>query len=230
MNLRIGIKNYRCFSDEHPAKFDFRSGIHALVGPNNAGKSSLLKLFYDFRNLFSQLRDVNNLIPGRQINFAYPQPIGDVNELFFDGNARSLEISIDVDYSKEEISTLFPAIKRLLITISRGTNIAVVNTQTTEGIIDGTLEISDGHLYKRSDQSRAHMLNPKSLQELSDMLSSTMYIGPFRNALNVGSTDRYFDIQAGQAFITTWKNFKSGHSKAFSEASRRLEKQLAKIF
>src|SRR5690242_19800148 len=35
------------------------------------------------------------------------------------------------------------------------------------------------------------------LQSLSEM----MYIGPFRNAINIGTNENYFDISVGQSFI-----------------------------
>ncbi len=44
MDLEITIKNYRCFSDEKPARLVLRKGFPAFVGVNNSGKSSLLKL------------------------------------------------------------------------------------------------------------------------------------------------------------------------------------------
>jgi len=49
------IKNYRCFSREAPAEICIRDGFTAFVGPNNSGKSSLLRLFYELRNIFAEL-------------------------------------------------------------------------------------------------------------------------------------------------------------------------------
>src|SRR5690348_1964126 len=48
----LTIKNYRCFADEEPARISVRPGFTAFLGPNNAGKSTMLRLFYELRTLF----------------------------------------------------------------------------------------------------------------------------------------------------------------------------------
>src|SRR5260370_32174775 len=49
---RLTIKNYRGFSDQTPARLEIGTGLTALLGPNNAGKSSLKLFFYEMRGLF----------------------------------------------------------------------------------------------------------------------------------------------------------------------------------
>ncbi|NJK91715.1 MAG: ATP-binding protein, partial [Blastochloris sp.] len=49
MNLEISVKNYRCFNDLAPARLKLQRGISALIGANNVGKSTLLRLFYELR-------------------------------------------------------------------------------------------------------------------------------------------------------------------------------------
>ena len=55
MNIELTVKNYRCFSDEQPATFRVQPGLTALVGKNNAGKSSILRFLYELRGLFQTL-------------------------------------------------------------------------------------------------------------------------------------------------------------------------------
>lgn len=239
MNLRFQIKNYRCFSDEHPARFELRKGIHAFVGPNNSGKSSVLKVFYDFRSLFLRLRDLPGqfamLTSDRDSEFTYPRSVGDVNELFFDGNSRDLEISIDIDYTAEERSEFAPPPSKVIYTVPRGTNRYRFQVFARGAQVFGGLGMAENRYVMQVNPPQERLVDWAALIAVSGWLTDTIYIGPFRNAINVGGsgtsgTDQYFDIQAGPAFITQWKHFKSGSGKLYSEKSRRLEKQLARIF
>src|SRR4051812_45481968 len=103
--MDVTVKNYRCFPDELPVRISLGKGFVALVGVNNAGKSSLLRFFYEFRNLFNQLSDpamVLNGMRGLSQSFAIPPVITDIAELFHKGNDRSLEILIDVPHAEAQ--------------------------------------------------------------------------------------------------------------------------------
>jgi len=45
--------------------------------------------------------------------------------------------------------------------------------------------------------------------ELMGALSNTLYIGPFRNAVNVGTNESYYDIQTGQSLISQWRHLQT---------------------
>jgi hypothetical protein len=61
-------------------------------------------------------------------------------------------------------------------------------------------------------------------------LANSLYLGPFRNAINQGAAN-YYDLQIGQAFITQWDQFKSGsQSKRQNRAAIRLTDELRHIF
>ena len=62
MDIDITLKNYRCFEDSNPAKFTVGRSFVGFVGPNNSGKSSILRFFFEFR-LFSA-RKTGALPPG----------------------------------------------------------------------------------------------------------------------------------------------------------------------
>jgi recombinational DNA repair ATPase RecF len=86
MQIDLTLRNYRCFPDTRPMRISLGSGLTAFIGVNNSGKSSLLKFFYEFRNLFSLLSApqggiINALHEGNPV-FSYPASITDMNEVF----------------------------------------------------------------------------------------------------------------------------------------------------
>lgn len=97
MNVEFTLKNYRCFSDTSPARFCVRDGYIAFVGVNNAGKSSLLKFFYEFRVLFDELTKPHTFEPAltKSANpISYGRAVKDWNEIFYNQNSRDLAIEI----------------------------------------------------------------------------------------------------------------------------------------
>src|SRR5260370_14179277 len=61
-------------------------------------------------------------------------------------------------------------------------------------------------------------------------LARTLYVGPFRNAINVGTNANYFDIPIGQSFIATWRGSKTGPVKKLHEATLQLTEDIKRIF
>ncbi len=59
--VNITLKNYRCFSDTKPATVEIGPRFTAFVGPNNSGKSSFPKFFYEFQQFWGYLNNVANL-------------------------------------------------------------------------------------------------------------------------------------------------------------------------
>ena len=50
----IEIKNYRSFSISNPIKLNIDEGITFILGPNNIGKSNLLRMFYELRAIVNR--------------------------------------------------------------------------------------------------------------------------------------------------------------------------------
>src|SRR5258708_18871319 len=108
MEIELTIKNYRCFSDEKPARILIKPGFTAFLGIKNSGKSSLLRFFYEFRNLFLLLSGTNSVYSSNQrqrtafvqsLNdsyqgFSFPLEILDNEEVFCNANERNIVIQI----------------------------------------------------------------------------------------------------------------------------------------
>jgi len=235
MEIKITLKNYRCFSDSNPAIFSLQKGFTGFVGVNNSGKSSLLKFFYEFRNLFQHLSHLGTLFRALRsvregpVPFNLASSIKDTEEVFYNDNNRDLTIRIDFiapAHTRERDGIPIP--NRLDITIPRGTTTLHAELYLADGRLDieQKLKDRDNILYVEDD--------PKA--DLTDIgqvfkdLAETFYIGPFRNALNVASNESYFDIDVGQNFIRAWRSFKTGDIKRYNETAIRLTEDIKDIF
>src|SRR6267143_5101234 len=98
MEIEITLKNYRCFPDSNPARITLREGFTSFVGVNNAGKSSLLKFFYELRPLFQFWTPNNHML--LQVLRGQPQRLRPRADRFRPGgifsntNTRDMEIEI----------------------------------------------------------------------------------------------------------------------------------------
>lgn len=237
MDVDIELKNYRCFADTHPARFTFNHGLTAFVGANNSGKSSLLKFFYEFRDLFARLSgptgNFAQVLTGKAEGFGLGSTIVDNNEIFHDQNDRDLEVHIRFTPSGEDHpcdTAIFP--NRLDIIVRRGTN------QFTLGLNAGDIAVKwpshnisalqmDGALLRIGTTT---VVDLAPLYDVCKLMTDTLYVGAFRNAINLGSNERYFDMEVGQKFIRFWRDLKSGAVKKDNEACYKLTQNIRRIF
>ena len=97
MDVEVTVRNYRCFPDT-PVRFALKKGLQAFVGANNSGKSCLLRLFYELRNIFRFLENPQQIwqaMNGQQ-GFNPMSQVKDRNELFYDRNTRDIVVGFDM--------------------------------------------------------------------------------------------------------------------------------------
>lgn len=228
MDIELTLKNYRCFRDAKPAKVRLKPGFTAMVGVNNSGKSTFLKFFYEFRSLFSHLSNPGNFINSLRgvQTFDFPITIRDVNEVFCNQNDRKIEIEIQFPKVKKQG---LPALEAMVISVERASNRFVSTVSASGRSIDsskGDLDL-DGDILRINQNPIATVA--KAL-EVFKSLQNTLYIPPFRNAINIGTREDYFDIKVGQSFIELWKVSKTGSVKSLNEATNKLTKDIKAIF
>jgi hypothetical protein len=151
-----------------------------------------------------------------------PSPISDPAEVFCRANNRDVEVELLVH-------TPANTAQRVFLTVARSSR-----------VIAGRLEIANWHLLgaptglsitERSLNNGGQPVEDLGpLFEASWALANTFYVGPFRNAINIGTNTSYFDIQVGQAFITQWRSWKTGPNNEQNEAAYRLTEALGRIF
>ncbi|HEV3219131.1 MAG TPA: hypothetical protein VGZ48_05135 [Candidatus Acidoferrales bacterium] len=233
LEMRITLKNYRCFPDSRPATFDMREGFTAFVGINNSGKSSLLKFFHEFRELFGAISSfsenfIQALGGGPR---AFPlTSVSDTSEVFCNSNNRDLSILFDFSPSELSPSAIpLPVPTKIAITVPNKTNTFKAQIATSGGPVNYQQFRAAGEtLREKSNTNKGLDFAP--LFEILRNLKQTLYIGPFRNAINVGASEDYFDIKVGQSFISQWRSLKTGNVKRNNELILNLTEDIRRIF
>src|SRR5205809_768774 len=62
IDIEVTVKNYRCFPETHPGRIVLSPGFTAFLGVNNSGKSSMLRFFYEFRQMFQLATDNSSFV------------------------------------------------------------------------------------------------------------------------------------------------------------------------
>lgn len=237
MQVDLTLKNYRCFPDSHPARLSIRKGFTAFVGPNNSGKSALLRFFFEFRDMLQQIVTPQSsftlALRGNPASFSV-QGIADLAELFSNENSRDLSIEFTLSPSAEDGGPLpDDALVRVAIRVPRGSNTYTVTelaaaSQALPTGVPSDYILERGDWYLTQNGAAVALLAP--LYSALRPLAQTVYLGAFRNAINIGGTENYFDIRVGEAFLRVWRQFKSGSLKHQAEAAVRLTDDIRHIF
>jgi len=93
--------------------------------------------------------------------------------------------------------------------------------------IEFTTRGTGGLLLRHAGQEVADLT---SITTLCKSLTQCVYIPAFRNAINVGATQPFFDIQTGLAFISQWRAWQAGDIIEHRRAARRLSDTIREIF
>ncbi|MBU1215214.1 MAG: ATP-binding protein [Gammaproteobacteria bacterium] len=226
---RITIKNYRCFDDKNPARIEIDNGIISFIGANNSGKSSLLKMFREFKEIWQTLslpHSIAQFAASKSKSFS-TQFINDPLEIFSDSNNRAISIEFEIETDQLDNLNLdpphlFPNKLRITAERSLPSHWKLELFSKTKGL----LSLDENRLKPENDRliliadGALHLAFTDEFASIFSSLYNSLYIGPFRNAINVGATN-YYDIQIGEGFISTWNNWKTGHIK-FQNLARRL--------
>lgn len=229
MEINLTIKNYRCFGDAKPARIQIGPGFTAFVGMNNAGKTALLRFFFEFRSLFQHLSTpahLPNTLAAPQ-SFDWSPNILDSRDPFANFNERDLEFQIDIgDQGLSNKKESLPFLTALKVTVPRSGNVFQVTPCNLSAYVEGSGTSMGGSLLIQDGQ---HIADCELLCQAVGALSKTFYIPAFRNVVNAGANTDYFDMSIGEAFVSHWRNQKTGHRKDSIEAIARLTDDIARI-
>lgn len=233
MQIEITIKNYRCFPDSNPARISLRDGFTSFVGSNNSGKSSLLKFFYEFRSIFLSWFPNSGAVllalQGQSQAYAPVPTVFEWGEVLSNSNERDLQIDIilpDVNGASQNANC--PMANRVVVTVARSANIWSARVYNSDQQLPNmTPGLSPSGVVMSANSAVTDL---SAVFNAFKEMANVLYIGPFRNAVTHGTNDTYFDIQIGQSFITSWKQYKSGNVKKHNEACHKLTEDIRQIF
>lgn len=234
MKAEFVIKNYRCFEDTKPLRFALDKGFTAFVGPNNAGKSSVLRFFYEFRNLWWGLTQVNEILPAMvELRGFSVGDINDKDDIFYNLNDRDMEIEIILSDCNEESEL---CVNKLQLHIDRNSISyradAFVNGQRVN-IYDDHGNVVVGWLDKNilcNSNTSEPLGDFRNILLLFNNLHNCMYIASFRNILNLSGDEDYFDLIIGTKFIHRWREWKTGRIKKQNDTIRKITQDIKEVF
>jgi energy-coupling factor transporter ATP-binding protein EcfA2 len=147
-------------------------------------------------------------------------------EFFFKDNDRDIELEFEfLDLPSTELFNGQPiqVLNRLSISIPRGQNVFSLKHQIAGPWPGGGFS---GTVVNSGSGPQAQMAH---VFQTFDAFSKARYIGAFRNALNIGTNQNYYDIKVGQSFISEWRTFKTGVPSTNNEAIYTLTSQIKEL-
>lgn len=234
MNGTIRLFDYRCFSREHPAALTIEQGFAAFVGPNNAGKSALLRSVYELRPVFEVL--AGNIAGGAKMlgsTFGYSTrpPLYEATDIFADRPMPQCAVELLPDISHESDGDHVARARieffdnsgnfRVRLLDSSGVDLGSQSPKV------GRLVGFDGTTYSLLSES-GRRFSARALIDFIRVLLDAQFVGPFRNAVNEGA-GAYFDAQIGTGFIAQWHSWKTGPTKSQNRAIERVTEDIREL-
>jgi ABC-type cobalamin/Fe3+-siderophores transport system ATPase subunit len=215
MDFDFEVKSYRCFSRANPLRFRLTDGFTAFLGPNNAGKSSALRMFFELGNVWNVCRSLDEQIV-RTGHGIHSKATGEDSELFHHGDQVPIEIKISP-------ATHVPG-------NIRSCTVRVNPNMHVEIVFDGfetareELKVHDSILFSGS--------NPQGsvdwAKQLFNDLRGCMYI-PGNRAILGNADNNYYDVSVGSLFVQKWDEWQNG-GQAQSKAIGKVVRDLKRIF
>jgi putative AbiEii toxin of type IV toxin-antitoxin system/AAA ATPase-like protein len=233
----LEIENYRTFSAPPGARISFKRGLTAFVGPNNSGKSNILRLLFEMRRIFKSaawgLLNLNaspNVMRGEPVEL---NGVRDPEAIFSNTNRDDLRLTLHI----------VPTTSRQLQPGSEVTTPAQFtmslrrdSARLSWGIVDGSVELPGTMLEFAGDSWVRQVGHPERLFDISayvsilELLSQSVYIASFRNLTNQGANSDYYDLVIGDAFVERWSAAQGGATVRSARAVMSVTRELEHVF
>lgn len=225
--VTITLRNYRCFAEHHPATIQIYPGATAFVGVNNAGKSVILRFFYELRDLFESLGNsaqawatcLNDPL-GRQIQFR-----GDITSTALPhmGNKGDISVEVSVPPYQGDVKAV-PAATRVLLTIQRGSVFCKGVAYSQSGPI-AAAQLHHAWFEHRmtlaSEATHAPAVDLTGLARAFEFIGRAFYVPAFRGVVS-GIAGQHFDALLGTSFVQEWRTLQTGTSSEHNELAESI--------
>lgn len=228
---QLHVQGLRCFKDRQRVPLD--RGVTALIGLNNGGKSSLLRLPWELRPLLTHLagnglmqfnggalREGTQSLGGERVvsHLAGARPrvifVMGPCPAEFEQESWPTEVHFDIEGTQS----------RLVEVEVGGEQILVPDKGTT------AVQANIGNESFPVLQADGRLIDHRALVAFADELTRAMYVGPFRNVVNVGGQANYYDVAVGEQFVQKFHDLKAGQVPSQNEAVARLQREIEMIF
>lgn len=228
MDIDITLQNYRCF--QKPTRITLRKGFTGFIGLNNAGKSSILRFFFELRPIFQQYQNnLPSLLDGSRNGFSSPPYVFDHEDIFCTNNNQDIKIQIAFQCSTPENKYVPVKIK---ISIDRA-----VPAWQSHIYVDGVKYEKGGKgidIHVKENIINLAGIGAVSFTDITEMwsdLANVLYIGAQRNLINSNSRDDYYyDIKIGESFVEEWKRLQAGTRRKERDLIYKLTDDIKNIF
>ncbi|MBA3503863.1 MAG: AAA family ATPase, partial [Deltaproteobacteria bacterium] len=215
------VSNYRCFGETNPLTFKVGPGFSAFVGPNDAGKSTALRFFSEWRGLWQHIRSAPLIYERTRGAHGVDSPhhVVDVIDVFNDRTNGSIRIRIALDDAPPD------AVNEVVVEVNR-------DFTATFDLYGGGVSIkvpgANAMHAPHAVGFIGRMFDYSPWGWLFDALAAPLYIPAFRNTINSGSAN-YYDLTLGTAFIASWDSWKNGANKRQRDAMIGVEEDIRKL-
>ena len=228
---KVRLYDYRCFLRDSPAELEIHEGFTSFVGPNNAGKSALIRFPYEMRSVLTQLTNAlsqqywQGLLGEMSWNVA--AGLYERAEIVSERNDPQCKIEIEPAFQTPMNGDAVARIQLEFQNDGSTFHCKFFNRNFVQigGENSPALAKLEGDFLSTNDGVR---FSVAPVKQFLAVLTSIQYIGPFRNAINEGA-GAHFDMQVGTGFITQWNGWKTGPSRKENRAILRVTDDVRRL-
>jgi ABC-type branched-subunit amino acid transport system ATPase component len=212
-SFSFGLKTYRSYFQQATSKLCFSKGQSiALIGPNNSGKSSLIRAIYELRNHFSR---VGSGAWSTQDNNTYTSANEQAAVGFFG-------VSDPLDLVP---ASLLSNDKRIEFEIETEHWCLLVC------LFSDQLHFISQTIHVKKDRQLDFSVVTVEAIEIGKLLSQSLYIGPYRNITSQANqgVGNHYDLPIGESFIAQWRSLKTGANRMSKIAVINTQRHVANL-